>query len=425
MALQTLSKAKEPPNFSSQEKSPPALSKLLKDNATSGELASTSLNQILRSVRSHLGMEVGFVSEFKDGCRVFRYVEHAEGKTCLEVGGSDPLEDSYCHWIVKGRLPQLIRDPADHPFTAKFPATKSLPVGAHLSVPVYLRNGKVYGTFCCFSSRPDPSLTDRDLAIMRAFADVIGEQIQQTLDVEKERRTKLRRIKSVLSKRNLHILYQPAVRIDRPGVEFAEALSRFEAKPYESPDKWFRAANEVGLGIELEMLAVRLALEGLAELPPSMSISINASPQTIISSEFSALLASAALNRIILEVTEQEAVHSYPAMIKQLNPLRKDGLRLAVDDMGAGFSSFQHLLDMRPDIIKLDMSLSRGIDSDPARRALASALIVFAKDIGSDLVAEGVETSQEMRSLRGLGVTIIQGYYISRPVPSAEISQFQ
>jgi len=366
-------------------------------------------------------MEVGFISQFTDGRRVFRHVENADGKQCIQVGNSDPLEESYCHWIVNGKLPQLIRDPADHKFTASFEVTNALPVGAHLSVPILLRNGKVYGTFCCFSSRPDPSLTNRDLATMEAFAQLAGEQIQEAVDSDEARQTKLRRITAILETRDLEMVYQPAIRLDEPGIEFLEALARFRSKPYEPPDKWFAAAAEVGLRTELEMLAVTLALDGLRSLPKTAVISINVSPQTVISEQFGGALSSVPLHRIILEITEHEAVKFYSPLMKALEPLRKQGLRIAVDDTGAGHSSFRHILQMRPDIIKLDMSLSRGIHLDPSRRALAAALIWFAREIGCMLVAEGVETAQELSTLRDLGVKIVQGHLMARPAPPAEI----
>ncbi len=380
-----------------------------------------NLDQILRAVRTHLEMEVGFISEFTDGYRVFRHVESVEGANYIGVGGSDPLEQSYCHWIVEGKLPSLIRDPAEHPFTASFPATKSLPVGAHLSIPIRLRSGRVYGTFCCFSTRPNPSLTERDLSVMEAFAQVAGEQIQQVLDSDEARQAKLSRISAMIANRDLQMVYQPAVRLDSPRVEFVEALARFRSDPYETPDLWFAAAAEVGLGTELEMLAVSLALAGLSELPEQFSVSINVSPDTLLSSELGTALASASLDRIILEITEHDAIASYAAIADVLTPLREQGLRIAVDDTGAGYSSFRHILQIRPDMIKLDMSISRGIDRDSARRALASALISFAAEIGSTLVAEGVETPCELRSLRALGVAVIQGYITGRPAPAADL----
>lgn len=380
------------------------------------------VEHILRAARDHLGMEVAFISEFAEGRRVFRHVESVDSKTCVAVGASDPLEKSYCHWIVKGILPQLIRDPAEHPFTASFPATKSLPVGAHLSVPIRLRNGQLYGTFCCFSSRPDQSLTERDLAVMEAFARLAGEQIQQGLDKDEARQKKLHQVRALIDDRAVDMVYQPAIRLDEPGIAFVEALARFRSEPYEAPDQWFVAAADVGLGIELEMLAVELAIEGLQTLPGDAVVSINVSPQTVLSPELRQALASVPLSRIILEITEHEAVKFYEPLLKVLEPLRRQGLRIAVDDAGAGYASFKHILRLRPELIKLDMTLSRGIDTDPSRRALAAALVWFANEIGSDLVAEGVETATELRTLQELGVNFVQGHLLARPAPADKLS---
>lgn len=374
-----------------------------------------SLKQILRAVRTHLDMEVGFVSEFLDGRRVFRHVECADANACIEVGGSDPLEESYCHWIAQGELPQLIRDPADHPLAARLPATRAIPVGAHLSVPIRLRDGRVYGTFCCFSSQPDRSLNDRDLATIEAFAQLASEQIQETIDSDTLRQAKLSKITRILRERDLRIVYQPVLRLDAPRVEFVEALARFQSKPYQTPDRWFSTASEVGLGAELELVAVKMALAGLGELNDRISLSINLSPETILNDGLDTALSGVPLHRLILEITEHEAIAQYSRLNRVLAPLRRQGLRLAVDDMGAGYSGLRHILQLRPDLIKLDMSLSRGIDEDPARRALASALISFSREIDSELVAEGVETEGELDTLRSLGVNLVQGFLLGRP----------
>lgn len=382
-----------------------------------------TLNHILRAVRTHLGMDVGFISEFREGRRIFRHVETLEGKECIEVGGSDPLEESYCHWIAKGQLPRLMRDPRDHPLTGQFAVTEALPVGAHLSVPIALRDGQIYGTFCCFSFAPDRSLNERDLATMEAFADVAAQLIQISIDRDRARQTKLSKVKQVLRSRAVDIVYQPAIRLDATGVEFVEALARFRSKPYQEPNRWFAIAAEVGLGVELEMLAVETALQGLPQLPAGTLVSINVSPETILSDDLGATLASGPVDRLILEITEHETVANYAALNSALAPLRSRGLRIAVDDTGAGYSSFRHILKIRPDLIKLDMSLVQHIDSDPARRALASALIAFANDIGSELVAEGVETDAELHTLAKLGVKIAQGYLLSEPLLESELNE--
>lgn len=395
---------------------PPMISPAIVGGALPGYQAEISLTQILRAVRTHLGMEVGFISEFHNGRRVFRHVESAEGKKCIEVGGSDPLEESYCHWVAQGKLPRLMQNPQDYPLTANFPATELLPVGAHLSVPIRLRDGQVYGTFCCFSFEADRSLNDRDLSTMEAFAQVAADHIQKVVDDGQAREAKLARIHAVIRDRNVAMVYQPAIRTDGPRIEFVEALARFHTKPYQSPDRWFAAAGEVGLGEELELLAIKTALErGFPKLPEGTVLSFNASPDVILSAAFAGALRSVPLDRLIVEITEHEAVTRYSGLIDALAPLRRAGLRVAIDDMGAGFSSLRHILHVKPDIIKLDMALSQGIDKDPARRALASALLSFSRETGSQLVAEGVETASELDTLRSLGVNVVQGFLFGRP----------
>ena len=228
-------------------------------------------------------------------------------------------------------------------------------------------------------------------------------------------------VTSLIQRGELEIVYQPAIRLDAPRFEFFEALTRFHSPAGESPDLGFAVAAEIGLGAELEMLAVKCALKGFKSLPEGSTVSINVSPATILTSIFSEELESAPLSSIILEITEKQAVRCYAALVEKLKPLRDRGLRIAVDDAGAGYSSFRHILHIRPDIIKLDMSICRNIHEDHIRRALASALITFSRQIGCELVAEGVETTSELESLRALGMRIIQGHIVARPMKPERI----
>jgi EAL domain-containing protein (putative c-di-GMP-specific phosphodiesterase class I) len=98
-------------------------------------------------------------------------------------------------------------------------------------------------------------------------------------------------------------------------------------------------------------------------------------------------------------------------------------LRIAVDDAGAGYASFRHILNLAPDLIKLDVFLTQNIHTDRARRALAAALIRFSEETGSKIIAEGVETTLQLKVLRELGVTKAQGYLLGRPMPLASASE--
>lgn len=122
----------------------------------------------------------------------------------------------------------------------------------------------------------------------------------------------------------------------------------------------------------------------------------------------------------MLEVTERHEVGNYGPLADALAPLRRAGLRIAVDDAGAGFASMRHILQLKPDLIKLDREIIAGIDTDPAQRALGAAMVGFSSEIGAALVAEGIETEAELAAVTELGMTAAQGYLIGRPSLSPE-----
>jgi EAL domain-containing protein (putative c-di-GMP-specific phosphodiesterase class I) len=226
----------------------------------------------------------------------------------------------------------------------------------------------------------------------------------------------------VLDGDGLQVVFQPIVRLTDRAVVGYEGLSRFDGRPTRSPDRWFEEAAEVGLLVSLELAAVRAAMERLHALPGDAYFSINLSPATAASSAFEETLTVMAASRIVLEITEHAVVEDYGALNASLRKFRDLGVRLAIDDAGAGFASLRHILLLRPDVIKLDISLTRDIDKDDSRRSLARALISFATDVGADIVAEGIETGPELEALLDLGVLFGQGFYTGRPAPATDSS---
>jgi EAL domain-containing protein (putative c-di-GMP-specific phosphodiesterase class I) len=190
------------------------------------------------------------------------------------------------------------------------------------------------------------------------------------------------------------------------------------------PDRWFADAHEVDLGQQLELLAIDSALAAATTLPESIYLSLNVSPATLASGGVTAAIERAGVTpaRIVLELTEHVSIEDYGALISVLQVLRRVGVRLAVDDAGAGFASFRHILRLRPDIIKLDQSITHGIDTNAAQRALGAALVMFAVDVGSiEVIAEGVETDGELSTISTLGIDAVQGYYLAKPASAETI----
>ena len=146
-----------------------------------------------------------------------------------------------------------------------------------------------------------------------------------------------------------------------------------------------------------------------------MFMSVNVSPSVAITDAFLEHLSAVPAQQIVVELTEHTRIDDYKASMRSFGHLRSLGMRIAVDDAGAGYSGLQHILRLRPDIVKLDQGLTGGIDTDAAKRALAISMVSFAHEIGAVLVAEGIETPEQLAVLRDLGVAWGQGYLFGRP----------
>jgi EAL domain-containing protein (putative c-di-GMP-specific phosphodiesterase class I) len=377
----------------------------------------STLKRTLEAVRQHLGMQVAYVSEFTGAQTVFREVDAPGLEALLKVGDSHSLDDVYCRHILEGRLPELIPDTSLEPLAKAMPITAAANIGSHISVPIRLPDGRPYGMFCCIGFAANPSLNARDLQTMRAFADLAGFEINREIAAAEAAGQKRERIGSVIESSQFSMVYQPIWDMgSRQAVGF-ECLTRFSAVPSRPPNEWFSEAAGVGLGTALELAAIRAALGALESLPQHLHLAMNASVETVMSRQFADFMQGVPPDRIVIEITEHTDVDDYEEVLRALHPLRERGIRLAIDDAGAGYSSLRHILNLRPDYIKLDMDLIRHIDIDPARRALASALIAFGRDTDSTIIAEGVETVSELATLQSLGVEQAQGYFLGRPMP--------
>lgn len=221
----------------------------------------------------------------------------------------------------------------------------------------------------------------------------------------------------------LEIHLQPIVALDKPlgtPVGF-EALARFQTAPYEPPNVWLERAAQAGLQRELELSCVRAALMHLSSFPATPYLAVNVSPETLVSDDFERIVSEVAADRLVVEVTEHEVVREYDLLVRVIGGLRERGLRLAVDDAGAGFASFRHVLELSPEIIKLDTHLTRGVSEDHSREALIRSLVSFAHDVGATLVAEGIESRADLLTLRNARVPYGQGYLFAHPGPAPTI----
>jgi EAL domain-containing protein (putative c-di-GMP-specific phosphodiesterase class I)/CheY-like chemotaxis protein len=259
-------------------------------------------------------------------------------------------------------------------------------------------------------------------------AEVVHElagHLEREAEVEEQSRAITDTVQQILADPDLcRIEFQPILELSSMRTVGAEALARFHLEPRRPPDLWFAEAERVGLRVDLELEALRRAMEAAEDLRPSIYLSLNASPATVTSHGFDDTLALAGGRPLVIEVTEHAAIEDYDAVARGLGTILRRGGRLAVDDAGAGFASLRHILRLSPDIIKLDRSISADVDTAVGPRAMARALIEFAQATGASIVAEGIERSEELEALKALGVRFGQGYYLGRPMPMPDLEAF-
>lgn len=221
-------------------------------------------------------------------------------------------------------------------------------------------------------------------------------------------------VRSLLRHRELvNPVFQPVVSLGDARVVGYEALTRFDHPSGRSPTEWFALARRCGLGEALQALAVERALE-VAERPPDTFLSINLDPSALGAPAVEHSLPRD-LTGIVVEITEQELISDHARLNLELSGLRARGARIALDDTGAGYAGLQHMIVMRPEVIKVDRALVEGIDSDSGKLALLESFTSFARRTGAQVCAEGVETTSELTVLADLGVDLGQGYLLGRP----------
>ncbi len=405
----------------------PALQLPAYDDAPARPLADELINdpaidRILQTVRGHLGLEIAFVSRYVENEQ--RELTHVSSDLELPMGPGfrEDREDSYCWHILQGRLPELIQDPADHPLTQELAITEFLPVGCHVNTPLRLADGTVWGSFCALGRQPDRSMNPRDLAILKSFAGLVGERIESSLEEDMTLREARKRVEAMLDGHAVTMFQQPIHDLNTAKPVGVECLARFPDLNKRGPQAWFDDAENTGLGNELEMTAVRCALETVGTVPDGIYAAINASPATILSGNLHRELEKAEPGNLVIEITEHQQVDDFAALAREIEAL-KPFAKIAIDDVGTGYAGLRHLIELQPDILKMDMVLTRECDSDPARRAIAAAMVQFAHDIGARLVAEGIETEAERAVMQGLGVDYGQGYLFARPLPVVAAQQ--
>jgi EAL domain-containing protein (putative c-di-GMP-specific phosphodiesterase class I) len=361
--------------------------------------------------------------------------QSAGGASVLAVSGVSDLPGGIKATVPAERAAYLASRAAQGPWSELYSPSADPHLamlyarGLRTSANVPLRwNDQVVGMISLGSASLSAMAYDERLSTVREFglvaSSVLGPALAERTRLEGVRMI----IQATIDNKAFHPVFQPVVALASGVTIGFEALTRFDDG--QRPDLCFLDAAQAGLGLELEAACLRAALRAAVALPEQAWLSLNASPDLAIARAPLIAILAGTEREIVLEITEHVPIASYADLMGSLQGLR-GRVRLAVDDAGSGYAGLQHLLEIQPDIMKLDIALVRSVDVDPGRRALIASMIAFAHETGCTVLAEGVETQAELDTLRALGVTLGQGYLLGRPAvathfahaPAAQINE--
>ncbi|MGH2466067.1 MAG: EAL domain-containing protein [Candidatus Limnocylindrales bacterium] len=269
----------------------------------------------------------------------------------------------------------------------------------------------------CTEAADGMTFLARRLPVLESFGAVASALLARGI-LARQRRGEVRgELEQVLLRGAFQPVFQPIVELGSGKTVGYEALTRFTDGT--RPDRRFADADAVGLGLELEEACLKAAIAASDRLRDDVWLSLNASPDLLLERGKLRHCLASAPRPVVLEVTEHVAIEDYSAFRAAVSAVGPD-IRVSVDDAGAGFASFRHILELHPDFVKLDIALVRDIDLDNVRQALVAGIVYFAQKSGCVLVAEGIETVGERDLLRSLGVDLGQGYLLGRPAPVGE-----
>ena len=380
--------------------------------------AEQQVAELLRTAKQALGLSVTFLSRM-DGTTQHLQVVDSSLPLLFPEGAERPQESTFCQAILDGRLPAVIPDVRTFPVAMALPAARFPRLRSYVSVPVRFSDGALYGTFCAAGLTTDKNLSARDQALMEVLAAAAALVLEPGVVEEARRASIIARLRPMMEVGGPTVVMQPIVDLATGRRVGAEALSRFPVDWDRAPDVVFAEAHSVGLGEELELMALENAA---ARLDVDGYVALNVSPGTLLTARFAELLGRLPADRILIELSEHDPVEDYEALAAALAAPRAAGMRLAIDDVGAGYSSLRHIMLTAPDVIKLDRSIVTDLAQDRVRRSLVSSLVDFASGSDARVVAEGIETAEDAAACLELGVDLGQGWYYGRPGPASGLA---
>ncbi len=377
-----------------------------------GESVETIVEAVGRELLARPGIDLVGLLELA-GSDVHLLALRAAGISAAERGRAEPEAAHQLRARAVGG-PWLEPVPGGAAGSVVRAVAESIGVSAVACVPLRSHGDPVALLIAGSAADEAMAVLGRRLPAIEAFGAVAGALLGPALARQRQDDARRARVATIIAEGAFRPVFQPVVELQTGRIVGYEALTRFtEGNP---PDRVFAEAAACGLGRELELATLAAALETAERLPAGAWLSVNVSPELVLAGGDLRDLLARAGRPIVVEMTEHAPVADYPALRAALGTLG-DHVRTAVDDAGAGYSSFRHIVELEPDFVKIDIGLVRTIDRDRARQAFVAGLDYFSLKTGCSLIAEGVETEAQRDALRALAVSLGQGYLLGRPAP--------
>ena len=258
---------------------------------------------------------------------------------------------------------------------------------------------------------------DPTIRLQRSLFRTIDEALDAaTSDQDRLARRRARSLREILNERRITTAYQPIVDVRGRRVIGYEALSRGPDGEFGAPDALFRVAYEADLVVKLDAACREQAVREIGRLEADQLLFVNMEPQSIFDPSLPASIPKGRSGQVVFEITEHAAIADFTTFRQAVQLVRQAGFQFAMDDVGSAYSGLRVIAGIEPNFIKLDMELTRDAHNQRVKMELVRAIASFCAETGVPLIAEGIETADELHAVLGLGIGLVQGYLLGRPV---------
>ncbi len=268
--------------------------------------------------------------------------------------------------------------------------------------------------------QPGPAVRAR-----RALYRTIDEALEAaTSDRDRLVRRQGRALRQILADRQISTVYQPILDVRARRVRGYEALSRGPEGEFRDPGLMFRVAYEADLVMQLDAVCREQAVRRFPELDDDQFLFINMEPQSIFDPKLPAAIPARRTENVVFEITEHAAIADFATFRQSVQLVRQAGFRFAIDDVGSAYSGLRVIAGIEPNFIKLDMELTRNAHNQRVKMELVRAIAGFCLETGVPLIAEGIETAEELHTVLDMGIGLVQGFLLGRPSATPGAAEF-